>query len=118
MTSYTDPSPQNTVLQPQPENWDSGICHHPPLERFADKHLHLISPQLAMAVLTLRREIFLCMVTPQEGKAERQAGGPYVLESRIFQIETRKTLHRDTPENPIRREFCQQPCNPGQKHSI
>lgn len=92
----------------------TGICHHPPLERFADKRLHLISPQLAMAVFTLRREIFLCMVTPQEGKAERQAGGPYVLESRIFQNETRKTLHRDTPENPIRREFCQQPCNTGQ----
>lgn len=48
--------------------------------------------------------------TPK-GKAERQAGGPYTLESGIFQIETRKTLHRDTSENPIRREFCQQPCN-------
>lgn len=90
----------------------------PPLERLSDKHLHLISPQLALAVFTLRGEIFLCMVTPQEGKAERQARGPYVLESRIFQIEMRKTLHRDTPENQIRMEFCQQPCNIGQEHSI
>lgn len=47
--------------------------------------------------------------TPR-GKPERQqAWGPCGLESRIFLLRPRKSLHQGTPTYFIRGEFCQQP---------
>lgn len=84
-------------------------------------YLHLISPQLALAVGSVysrRRKISMHGYTPR-GKAERQAWGPSALESRIFPIGTRKSLHRGTPVHVVRaNSHAKQDRSLGQEQSI